>query len=347
MSVSAPCSVTSDLKPDTSALLERSRELLTGRVLVTGATGFIGANVVRALLGMGSDVHVIARASSPTFRLDDVLARLHRHAATLTDADALQRAFAAAQPHVVLHLATARGQGNEDRSRILEEIVVGSANILRLSREHAVCRVIVTNSSLEYRPAQAPLTEEAPLEPVTIHGLAKSSSTLLCQQAARDSGTPVCVLRLFHVYGPWESRHRLLPAAIRAALDGTPLPMTGAIIARDWVFVDDVVDAVVRAVGLDRRGEIINVGSGQEFSNEAVVALVAATLGKPIGRLAGAFAPRPSDVRHRRADRVKAARLLGWEPRHSLAAGVQRTLEWFQLHPAAWSAPQDAPPLVR
>jgi UDP-glucose 4-epimerase len=123
--------------------------------------------------------------------------------------------------------------------------------------------------------------------------------------------------------------------------------MTGATIARDWVFVDDVVDAVIRTVGLDRRGEIINVGSGQEFSNEAVVALVAATLGKRIRRLAGAFAPRSSDAAHRRADPAKAARLLGWEPRHSLTAGVQRTVDWFHLHPTAWSAPQDAPPLVR
>lgn len=86
-------------EPDhTAALLARSRQLLAGRVLVTGATGFIGANVVRALLGAGSDVHVTLRPSSSTWRLDEVLPRVQMHLASLTDPGALDRAFASARP---------------------------------------------------------------------------------------------------------------------------------------------------------------------------------------------------------------------------------------------------------
>ena len=223
------------------------------RVLVTGATGFIGANVVRQLLHLGSDVHITVQSSSDPWRLADVLSHVETHVASLTHGDALHRAFVRARPAVVLHLATPRGRDEAARARILEATVTGAIHLLRLAREHDVQRLVVTGSSLEYRPSDAPLTEDAPVDPATVHGAAKAAATVLYRQAALETGVPVSVLRLFHVYGPWESRHRLLPSAIRAALDGTPLPITSGAIARDWVFVADVVDAIVRAVGLDRK----------------------------------------------------------------------------------------------
>jgi nucleoside-diphosphate-sugar epimerase len=331
---------------DATRLLARSRELLQQPVLVTGATGFVGANVVRTLVDAGARVHVTLQASSSTWRLADVIGRVQTHVAGLTDTEALERTFEAVQPGVVLHLATPRVSHESARARFVEVTVLGAANLLRLSREFGVQRVVVTGSSLEYGPSDTPLTEDASLEPTTVHGVAKAAASLLWQQAARDRGMPVCVLRLFHVYGPWESRHRLLPSAIRAALNGVPLPLTAGGGARDWVFVDDVVDAIVRAVGSEGRGEIINVGSGCEYSNDAVVACVAKALGRPLRIESGAFRPRPGEAPHRRADRDKAARLLGWEPQISLEQGIARTIEWFGSHPSAWSAPDDAPPAV-
>jgi nucleoside-diphosphate-sugar epimerase len=322
----------------------RSRQLLAGRVLVTGATGFIGANIVRALLDCGSEVHVTVRPSSATWRLGDVLAHVETHVASLTDAHALYSAFARARPAVVLHLATPRGHGEDACVRIPEATHLGARHVLRLVHEFGVARLIAAGSSLEYRPADAPLSEDAPLEPITVHGSAKAAASVLYQRAARETGAPVTVLRLFHVYGPWESRHRLLPTAIRAALDGAPMPLTAGGIARDWVFVDDVVDAVLRAVGLDSGGDVINVGSGQEYSNEAVIACVADTLGRPIRTAAGAFPRGLADAPHRCADRSKAWRLLGWTPNVTLPDGVRRTCEWLEKNPGAWTAAGDQHP---
>jgi nucleoside-diphosphate-sugar epimerase len=327
-----------------TALVARSRRLLAGRVLVTGATGFIGANIVRALLNQGSEVHVIVRPSSATWRLNDVLVHVETHVASLTDAKALYTAFAGARPAVVLHLATPRGHDEDARVRIREATHTGASHLLRLVREFGVARLIAAGSSLEYRPADAPLTEDAPIEPITLHGSAKAAASELYQRAARETGAPVTVLRLFHVYGPWESRHRLLPTAIHAALAGTPLPLTAGGIARDWVFVGDVVDAMLRAVGLRRGGDVINVGSGQEYSNEAVIACVADTLRRPIRIVAGAFPRGVADAAHRCADRSKASRLLGWTPKVTLSDGVRRTCEWFEKNPSAWTAAGDQHP---
>jgi nucleoside-diphosphate-sugar epimerase len=264
--------------------------------------------------------------------------------ASLTDADALGRAFVRARPAVVLHLATPRGRDDAARARILEATVMGAVHLLRLARQFDVQRLVAAGSSLEYRPSDLPLNEEAALGPTTVHGAAKAAATLLYRQAAHEARVPVCVLRFFHVYGPWESRHRLLPSAIRAALEDRPLPLTGPGIARDWVFVADVVDAVLRAAGLDQHGEVVNVGSGQEYSNEALVECVGDVIGRPIRITTGAFPRGPADTLHRCADPVKAARLLGWGPKMTLGRGVRQTVEWFQSNPAAWSASADEHP---
>jgi nucleoside-diphosphate-sugar epimerase len=350
MPASARSSVISPDAPDqaSSVVMERSRQLLGrgGRVLVTGATGFIGANVVRALLHLGSEVHITVQSSSDPWRLKEVLPHVETHVASLTDADGLQRAFVGTRPAVVLHLATPRGRDEAARARILAATVTGAFHLLRLARQFDVQRLVAAGSSLEYRPSDVALTEDACTEPTTIHGTAKAAATQLYRQAAVGAGVPVCVLRFFHVYGPWESRHRLLPTAIRAALAGTPLPLTGGAIARDWVFVADVVAAVLRAAGLRRNGEVINVGSGEEYSNEAIVQCVGDTIGKPVRIVTGAFPRGPADVAHRRADRSKAARLLGWTPTATLAEGVRQTVDWFDANPAAWSADEDEHPSV-
>jgi nucleoside-diphosphate-sugar epimerase len=315
-------------------------------VLVTGATGFVGANVVRALLERGAEVHILVRPASDTWRLQDVWTKLHAHTATITDVEALERAFAATRPTVVLHLATPRGQDDLARIRILQDVIVGAERIGRLVRKYAVERLVVSGSSFEYGPSDVPMREDLPLRPTTVHGIAKAAASLLLRQMAVEHGTPVCVLRLFHVYGPWESAHRLFPTAMRAAFDGIPVRLTSPGIRRDWVYVDDVVDAMFRAVGLDAPGEIFNIGSGREYSNEDVVACIREITGRPIETLVGAYPARIGDVAHRCADRTKAAECMGWAPRHDLAAGVRRTLEWWRTHPVAWSAPRDAPPAV-
>jgi nucleoside-diphosphate-sugar epimerase len=137
------------------------------------------------------------------------------------------------------------------------------------------------------------------------------------------------ILRPFSIYGPFESATRLVPTAIRRALDGKPLPLTRGRFVRDFVFVDDVVDACLLAAdraGID--GETFNVGTGTETSNQEVVAVVEKVLGCRIDVDLGGYEAHASDTHCWRADPTKAREKLSWQASVSFEEGVHRTVDF-------------------
>lgn len=314
------------------------------RLLVTGGAGGIGANLIRTLLAAGCAVDAVIRPGSPAWRLADVQGALTRHTADVADAAQLDQVFTRAQPDVVFHLAVPRGHDALARDEMLRVNVMGAQALMRCTRQHGVSRLVVAGSSLEYAPTATALTEQDPVAPLTWHGATKAAASVLYRQAAAEHGLPVALLRLFHVYGPWESAHRLAPTAIRAALGGHTMPLTDQDIRRDWVYVDDVCEALLLAAAKAAPGDIYNIGSGVETSNAELLACVQSVVARPIRLAEQAIPPRITDAPHRFADPSLARRQLGWTPRHNLAQGLRRTVAWHALHPEAWSHPADARP---
>lgn len=307
-------------------------ELAGKRVLVTGATGFIGANLVRRLLGEAADVHACTLRGDVR-RLTDVLDRVRLHRVDLAEPDDVSRVVRASRPEVVFHLA-AHGvlDARPDLARLEAATAGGTRRLLEACRD---CEAFVhVGGSSEYGPHEEPLREDMTPAPVTAYGRAKAAATLAALEAA-ERGLPVSVLRPFSVYGPWESPARLVPTAIRAALTGAVLPLTPAGFRRDYVFVDDVVDALVLATrsGL-AVGEVVNVGTGVQTANEDVAAAIAELTGREIRVDAGAIAPKQSDTTHWVADTRKASRVLGWQAQTALRAGLAITIKHFRGHAA-------------
>lgn len=315
-------------------------------VLVTGGTGFIGANLVRTLVEMRARVRVLLRPTSSPWRLAGCLEGITRHTGDVRDLPALSRIVHEARPDFIFHLATARGTREGDRARYAETVILGATYLIEALRRRPQCKLVVAGTSLEYAPCEGPIAEDHPLVPATLHGAVKAAAGMLYQQAARAEGLAIAQLRLFHVYGPWESGHRFLPTALRAAMAGEPVPLAATDSRRDWVYVDDVVEAHLRAAELAAAGEVFNVGTGTEHTNEDVVAALERAIGRPVRRATAAIAPRPTDSAHRYADITRARLRLGWAPRNDLAAGIGRTLEWLRSHPQAWKHETDAAPLV-
>lgn len=168
---------------------------------------------------------------------------------------------------------------------------------------------------------------------MTFRGLAKATASMVASWYALHGGLNVTILRFFSVYGPWESPSRFIPTVLRAAIRGEEIRLTAPGFRHDFVFVEDVVAACLRAAEAElASGEVFNIGSGQQWANEEVVALVERLVGHRLPVRVGAYPAQPPDTHHWQANIAKARALLGWAPAHSLEEGLRKTLTWMQEH---------------
>jgi nucleoside-diphosphate-sugar epimerase len=250
----------------------------------------------------------------------------------VTDGDQAARLVKEVSPDVVFHLAA---PGVMDRSvpdgELLAGHLMGTHCMLEAAEASSVGRFVHVGGSSEYGHHDHPLAEETSLQPVTPYGAAKAAASLLALQKGTSERLNVVVLRPFSIYGPGEPRTRLLPSAIAAALGDEVLPLTVPGISRDYVYVDDVADALIAAAdpGL-ASGAVYNVGTGIMTTNEELVGLVGAVLGKQIRVEVGAYPSRASDTRTWVADTGRATQELGWTAHTALAEGIASTAEWLR-----------------
>jgi len=308
----------------------RLPELGGARVLVTGATGMIGTSLVHRLTMLGSEVGAVVRpgAIPPTGPGISPLT------ADLRDARAVETVVREFQPTSIVSAAMPTGHARTaaQRRASLEVGLLGTALLLDLAVEIGTRRFVQVGSSLEYGRRDRPLREDDPLEPSTFRGAVKAAASVLCLQRARADDLSTIVVRPFSVYGPWERNGRLVPAALRAALDGGTLALTANDSVRDFVFVEDVVEGVVAALsaGDELSGRAINLGSGVPTSNGELVRLVERVTGRSIAVSPEPFPPSPADTQHWSADTSVARAVLGWTARTDLPTGLSVTARWLQ-----------------
>jgi nucleoside-diphosphate-sugar epimerase len=230
----------------------------------------------------------------------------------------------------VYHLATHGAypfQTNADG--IIQTNILGTWNLLKgLARsEYEV--FVNTGSSSEYGFKEYAMRETDLLEPNSYYSVAKCAQTLLCQHVAKTEQRPITTFRLFSVFGPYEEPSRLVPTLIRLCLEGKDLTLVDPATARDFVYVDDVVDAYLRIDKLAAlRGEVVNIGTGVQRSLAQVVDAVLAETRANVPCQWGTMPARIWDAKTWVADCTKSQRLLGWRATTALADGIARTVEW-------------------
>jgi nucleoside-diphosphate-sugar epimerase len=303
------------------------------RALVTGAAGFVGANLVRRLLGDGHEVHALVRPGSDRWRLSGV-ADVRVAEADLRDAGAVAATVAGIRPEAVFHLGT-RGaySWQADEREILETNVLGTANVLDACARVGVAALVNTGSSSEYGFKDHAPAETEPLEPTSVYGVAKAASTLLCTSVARERALPVTTLRLYSAYGPWEEPGRFVPALAAAALRGTLPSLASPRVARDFVWVGDVVDAYLVAAAAPGTGAVYNVGSGRQTTLEEAVDAARRVLGVSEEPSWGSMPDRSWDTEVWVADVSKIERELGWRAAVAFDEGLERTTAWLDSEP--------------
>ncbi len=293
---------------------------------MTGGAGFIGSNLVDVLLARGDEVHVLDDLSKGS--RDNVPAGAQLHVADVREPDV---AFDAARPEVVFHLAAqADVRVSVEKPALDADVnVVGTIRILEAARRHEAKVVFASSGGAAYGECDGPAPESAPLLPLAPYGTSKVCGEEYLATWNRLYRTSHVSLRLGNVYGPRQMPHgEAGVVAIFMGLlrdGGTPTIFGDGSQTRDYVYVGDVADAMVRA--LDRHGGVYNIGTGIETS--VVDLFRAARVASGVDR-DPAFAPaRLGELQRSVLDPALAGRELGWRAERSLAQGLSATWAWI------------------
>ena len=285
--------------------------LEAARVLVTGASGFIGARLAARLVEAGVRVFCQALPGDSLARLPVDPADVYL--ADVRDAEVVRRMVDAAAPDVVFHLAAAGATHPFlPLDEALQVNLYGALHLLRAVKGQA--RVVVART----------IGERDNLNP---YAASKHAAWSVAEMLCRTEGWPVVGLMLFQVYGPGQATPAFVPSAIRAALAGADFRMTHGAQVRDWVYVDDVVAAFLAAAGAPGvAGRTVEIGTGQGTSVREVAARIWALAGARGKLRVGALEARPGEPAVQVADPEPAAQLLGWRAATALDAGLAATI---------------------
>lgn len=330
------------------------------RFLVTGTAGFIGFHLARRLL---DDGHVVVGYDAMTDYYDRRL-KLDRHAiltrsngftaieARLEDAEALDRAADLAEPDVIVHLAGQAGvrYSIENPRSYVDSNLIGSYNVLELARRVQPKHLLLASTSSVYGGNETmPFRETDRADfPVTLYAATKKAMETMAHSQAHLWGVPTTCFRFFTVYGPWGRPDMALFKFVAAVLEGRPIEIYGnGEMKRDFTFVDDLVEAIVRltylppvpgtpivAEGVNDTlspvapWRVVNIAGGNPVGLMDFVAAIETALGRPAEKIL--LPMQPGDVRETFADYRLLQALTGYRPSTPVEAGVPAFVDWYR-----------------
>ncbi|MEM7310415.1 MAG: dTDP-glucose 4,6-dehydratase [Planctomycetota bacterium] len=316
-------------------------------LLVTGGAGFIGSNFVHMLVELRPDWRVVNLDALTYAGNLENLTEVESHPGysfvhgDITKSEDVARAFDAAAagddaPVSVVHFAA---ESHVDRSikwplPSVQTNVIGTQVLIDEFRRRGGKRFTHVSTDEVYGSlgAEGFFTEETPLAPNSPYSSSKTASDLLVRAAVHTHEIDAVITRCSNNYGPYQFPEKLIPLMIANASEDKPLPVYGdGMNVRDWLYVRDHCEAILRVHEAGRSGEVYNIGGNNEYPNIEIVKLVLATLGKPES-LIKYVTDRPGHDRRYAIDAAKIRDELGWEPRYRFEEALPLTVEWYQSH---------------
>jgi CDP-glucose 4,6-dehydratase len=322
---------------------------MSGRVLVTGAHGFVASHLVEALLERGDEVRVLDRPDPRTADVGgprrsalDLLGlrkEIELTEGDLRDAEAVSSAVAGCDS--VFHLAaqTIVGVASHSPRETFEANVRGAWNVFEACREHGVERTVFASSDKAYGASpELPYREDFPLRASYPYDASKAAADIVARSYANAYGLPLAVTRFANIYGGGDLNFsRLIPETVVALLEGRPPQIrSDGSPERDFLHVEDAVSAYLAiAEALDEGkagGEAFNAGGERPHSVREVVDLIVAVAGTGVEpEYLGSGTP-DGEIDRQYVDSTKLREMTGWRPRVELADGLARTIEWYREH---------------
>jgi dolichol-phosphate mannosyltransferase len=306
------------------------------KVLVTGGSGFVGANLARRLLSEGHEVHLLMRPHFSDWRLRDIRPHVAIHVANLARSDEVDGVLQRIKPAWVFHLAAYGAYSfQDDAEEVIRTNCLGTMTLIQACLKIGIEILVHAGSSSEYGFKDHAPAETELAEPNSAYAVAKAAATQFCRLTARTRHVPLTTLRLYSAYGAFEDPRRLIPTLIVHALDGRWPRLAGPETARDFVHVEDVIDAflaVARNPPADP-GAIYNVGSGRQTTLQELVALTAAQFRIEQPPVWNSLPPRAWDTDVWVSNPAKIKAEVGWSAKTTLPQGLRLLADWLQSDP--------------
>lgn len=300
------------------------------RVLITGAGGFIGSQVVRKVLQDGHSLVAVLRPGESTERLNGCLDSVSLVHCDLYDGDAVRRLVAETQPEKALHLAWYVETGKYWQARENLDCVRMSLSLAQALAEAGCSRFVGAGTCAEYDWDYGFLAENmTPLRPRSLYGTCKNATREILQAFCAQAGMGFAWTRFFLLYGPMEPKERLIPYVVLTLLKGEVAKCTLGEQMRDFLYVEDAASAMWAVAQSDLSGPV-NIGSGQAIKVRTLAETVAQHLQREEKLALGALPSDPQEPPLLLADIRRLASEVGWKPSLTLKEGVAKTCEWWR-----------------
>lgn len=298
------------------------------RVFLTGASGFIGAHVVRALLARGHSVMTLVMPDDPMWRLKDVSGQFAVVTGLLGDVDALRSALNEFKPDACIHLAWYAEPGKYLDSEENIVSLTGSLSLLRELIQVGCQQVVMAGTCAEYDTDVGYLREDIPTRPTTLYAAAKLSCCLLGQRIAASAKIDFAWGRVFYPYGPQEDERRVVPAAIRTLQRDEIFPATLGEQVRDYIYVEDVAEAFCTLAEKQANG-VFNISSGVPVTIRQLLETIGNLMKHADLIQFGAQPYRDWEPMFICGDN-RRLKELRWKPAYTLDQGLLQTIQWWE-----------------
>ncbi|MCM8787219.1 MAG: GDP-mannose 4,6-dehydratase [Candidatus Omnitrophica bacterium] len=303
-------------------------------VLVTGAAGFIGANLVYKLASLNNQIHIFVKKSSNLWRLKNIIKKIKIHYIEFNNTKQIERVVQKINPEIIYHLAAHGAYSFQtNQLEIIKTNIFGTAKLLTALNSVNYQCFVNTGSSSEYGFKNKPMKETDLLEPNSFYAATKAAATYLCGVFGKNLNKPIVTLRPFSVYGPYEEPARFIPTVITNIIQGKPIKLTAKDIRRDFIYIDDVIDCYLKiplVINKKIYGEVFNIGTGQQYSNDEVANLIIKIMRKKAIIKKGGYQERSWDTNFWVAETSKANEYLKWKAKYQLEDGLTKTVNWFK-----------------